>query len=301
MAFILDDIAGMMGTLSSISSSFGNVFGGGGNAAANRYQTEANREAFQYNTGEANKARDFLSLEAGAQRNWQERMASTSYQRAVGDMQNAGLNPMLAYSQGGSNAGSGASAGSSPSPSGPAHSAVSSQALTKAQSADLVAGAALKASQARLNEAQLPLIDAQVDATGASAGQMRSMTRVNDEQLQKIGAEVDNILQDTQKKLSESNSVAEDVELKRAHKALMHAQREIIEIEKGLRTAQISETQAAARLKSALGTLGELEEPGARNRANAEGTWWKEKVAPFLGDSQKLFNGAGSILRLLGR
>lgn len=35
------------------------------------------------------------------QQNWEEQMSSTSYQRATQDMLAAGLNPMLAYSQGG--------------------------------------------------------------------------------------------------------------------------------------------------------------------------------------------------------
>lgn len=75
------------------------------NRIAQAEQAQIDRD-FQLNS--AREAMDFSAAEAAKQRNWQEMMSNTAYQRAVQDMRAAGINPILAYTQGGASTPSGA-------------------------------------------------------------------------------------------------------------------------------------------------------------------------------------------------
>lgn len=83
------------------------------------FNAEEAEKARAFSASSAAEAQQFSAGQADIARNWEKMMSDTSYQRAVGDMKSAGLNPMLAYSQGG------ASTPGSPSASGIAASAPS--------------------------------------------------------------------------------------------------------------------------------------------------------------------------------
>lgn len=118
---------------------------------------------------------------------------ATRYQTTVADMKAAGLNPMLAYSQGGGSPPSGVQANVPANSGAAAVSGYQAARVNKAQ-ADLLEAQKSNVDEDTRNKAVMPwLTMAQTDAAGASASASRANVNFMETQAEKIKLELKNV------------------------------------------------------------------------------------------------------------
>lgn len=242
---------------------------------ANKGQQDANDAQAE----QAQLNRDFNSAEAAKTREWQQNMRQTQYQTAVSDLKAAGLNPMLAYQQGGAGTPSGATASSSSMPQ-----------IGNKVAAALTAGA--QAAQIMNLKAQTEKTQADTEVSHATAKQVEAQTHLTTSSTTKVQQETENLKETIEQ-------IRENVQLQKAQKhnyihdtLLKDANIELSEIEAKLTSGKIGLTEAQTKLTKVTTRLSELDIAGAQNKSESDKTWWGRNVRPYLGDIGSATNSA---------
>lgn len=220
--------------------------------------------------------------QAQMNRDFQERMSSTSYQRAVADLKAAGLNPGLAYQQGGASSPTGSTA---------------QMQNTLGAFKGTAKGAAETFNEVATAKANRAAIEAQTAKTQAEAGQIRLESAAR---LAAIESEIklrsstarrtDELLEGEKQELgtrSRAQRAHGDVEF--AESRYRH---DAYALRLGQLRAMIDQALAHARESNSRSVILGLQEPELRNRANRQDDWFKKYVSPYLSDAK----GAGDIL-----
>lgn len=212
-------IVGAIG--SALGSAIAPAISGGASYAAAQSTNTSNealmREGNIFNAAEALKSREFGSREAGYQRSFsseavrkanlfnlqqtreqrefQTEMSNTAYQRSMADMRKSGLNPILAFSQGGASTPNSSAASSGVATSGaPGGTSASANIIPKLN--ELEAGISSAKHTARL-AVDLKQAKAQLAQTEATTSNIETQGKISKLDLRKKGRVGSGILANT--------------------------------------------------------------------------------------------------------
>lgn len=246
--------------------------------SVNTSNTNAMTQANEFNADQAYLTWQRNTMSAWQDRDFQERMSNTAYQRATEDMKAAGINPLLAVMKGGATTPGGAM--------GNAGQASSVAPIPKQNAFQAGLNSGLQVAQAFASQknidADTALKKAQTAREMASAGQAEATTK--------------DILYKLQEK------VPEEIRVLRAEQgshlwrqAVDAAQEQVLKMEKLLKLGQIELVDAQTQYERVKTLLSNLAVPEARNAANAQDSWWMRNVSPYLPDVLKSTGAAGAV------
>lgn len=286
--------------LPAVAAIGSSLIGRKGQQETNQANANLNAENMAFNAMEAQKARGFAleegrinqaynSAEATTARQWNEQMyqksqdyntemANTQYQRAVGDLRQAGLNPMLAYSQGGAPSPTMQTPSSPMATAGRGGSPQATHSGYARQESSAMAGlnAAAQALQLQNLGKQGENIDANTALQRAQAQRETSSAGNLNAQTEKI------ITGDIPKVREEIRKLQADTINKDAQKPLIEAQTLLTKTQQMVQTGEIEAVQARTALAKVDALLKHLSVPEAQAFSEKfKGEWGKE-MSPYL-------------------
>lgn len=237
---------------------------------------------------DAQKETNKMLMDQSAQQMaFQERMSNSAYRRAVADMKGAGLNPMLAYSQGGASSPSGSQAQGIESPTGKGMA-------TAMQAAQAYSGFQNVVQDTKLKEAQQVKELAVADQAASSANQTKIESADRLANLKFEG---------NQKKW---DAFKAQFGFKDFHKGFMARERRTDDPndvrghdswelqDNELRNRSRSSAHAVRRAR-AEANIREWQQAGARNESEYEQDFWGGEYERYIPDLGGLFNTATSV------
>lgn len=261
-------------------SALGGFFG---SRKTNKANEAVASQQMAYNAEEADKSRVFSANQAATQmafqermfrdqQEWSEAMSGSSYQRAVGDLSKAGLNPMLAYSQGGAPQ----PQASAPSGAMGSSSAASYHSLPQKQNAIQVGIASA------MQGLQLANLDKQNENIEADTLLKRAEANRANSGAGQLAASMEETLARIPKIKEEINLIGKQAHTEVSRKEVMDMEYYLNIARRQLADGQLDQVKADTALMRVNEILKKLEIPQAKAFAEKWGSGYGESVGPYM-------------------